>query len=268
MKTQGPQAFLQGNQLPARWAGRARFVVVDTGFGHGDKFIATWQAWRDDPSRCCRLFYVALASHPPARADAAPALRQTWPALTRNLHVLDFEAGQVQLLLAVGDAVMLLPRLRLAADAFFLDDGDPTLWQARVMKALGRRAAANATLFTLNDASGLRADLRSAGFEAQAHAGPGTTARWAPRHSPQRLPSAAVAAQTAVVVGAGLAGAAAAQALALLGLQVTVLDRQTASAAETSGNAAAIFHGTVNGDDGPYARLYRAAALYAQRVYT
>ncbi len=270
--TPAVQAFLQGNQLPARWAQRARFVIVDTAFGQGQKFLATWQVWRQDPARCERLFYVALAKHPPPAADVAPQLRPAWPALTPNLHVLDFESGGVQLLLAVGDAVTLLPRLRLAADAFYLDAGepeqDPRLWQARVMKALGRRAAPGATLCSPNVATRLHTDLGSAGFEVDPRAGQGTVARWAPRYRAQRLPSAAVAhAQSAVVVGAGLAGAAAAQALARLGLKVTVLDRQAEPAAETSGNAAGLFHGTVNADDGPYARLYRAAALYAHQVY-
>jgi tRNA 5-methylaminomethyl-2-thiouridine biosynthesis bifunctional protein len=69
------------------------------------------------------------------------------------------------------------------------------------------------------------------------------------------------------VVGAGLAGAAAAQALAQAGWQVTVLERHDTPAQEASGNTAGLFHGTVNADDGPYARLFRAAALHAHGVY-
>jgi tRNA 5-methylaminomethyl-2-thiouridine biosynthesis bifunctional protein len=44
--------FLGGNGLPVRWAGRERFVVLETGFGLGLNFLATWRAWRDDPARC------------------------------------------------------------------------------------------------------------------------------------------------------------------------------------------------------------------------
>ena len=55
-----------------------------------------------------------------------------------------------------------------------------------------------------------------------------------------------------------------AQALAGAGLEVTVLERREAPASETSGNPGGLFHGTVNADDGPYARLFRAAALQAQ----
>ncbi|MDP3085033.1 MAG: FAD-dependent 5-carboxymethylaminomethyl-2-thiouridine(34) oxidoreductase MnmC, partial [Rubrivivax sp.] len=73
------------------------------------------------------------------------------------------------------------------------------------------------------------------------------------------------ASRQAVVVGAGLAGASVAAALAALGWVVTVFDRQPQPAAEASGNPAGLFHGTLHADDGPHARLFRAAALLAER---
>jgi tRNA 5-methylaminomethyl-2-thiouridine biosynthesis bifunctional protein len=108
-----------------------------------------------------------------------------------------------------------------------------------------------------------------------------TLAHWAPRHttrhSPRDTPGSPALArgartaqpqpQKAVVVGAGVAGAAAALALARLGVAVTVLDRHSAPATEASGNPAGLVHGTVYGDDGTYARLFRAAALQAGRSY-
>jgi tRNA 5-methylaminomethyl-2-thiouridine biosynthesis bifunctional protein len=118
----------------------------------------------------------------------------------------------------------------------------------------------------------LRDGLAAAGFEVQRGAGIGgkreiTLARWAPRFEPRRVPGTAVASRSALVVGAGLAGAAVAQALAQQGLQVLVFERLAEPAALTSGNPGGIFHGTVHGDDGPHARLFRAAALLAQRVH-
>jgi tRNA 5-methylaminomethyl-2-thiouridine biosynthesis bifunctional protein len=43
---QARHVFLGGNGLPARWAGARRFTVLETGFGLGLSFLATWQAWR------------------------------------------------------------------------------------------------------------------------------------------------------------------------------------------------------------------------------
>ena len=285
---QARHIFLHGNGLPARWAGRANFVILETGFGLGNNFLATWDAWQRDPARSERLFFVSVERHPPTRADLvrahagsarpdlASALLRAWPSLTSNLHGMEFDGGHVQLLLALGDVAAMLPALRLQADAFYLDGfapaRNPAMWQPRVIKALGRLAATGATLSTWSVASELRDSLRSAGFELQLAPGIGgkreiTVAHFAPRHAVQRLPDASAAGAHAVVVGAGIAGAATAQALARLGLQVTVFDRHAAPATESSGNPAGLFHGTVNGDDGTYARLFRACALQAWRSH-
>ena len=44
---QARHVFLHGNDLPARWASARGFTIVETGFGIGLNFLATWQAWRD-----------------------------------------------------------------------------------------------------------------------------------------------------------------------------------------------------------------------------
>jgi len=56
--------FLAGNRLPERWAGRERFVILETGFGIGLNFLATWQAWRRDPARCGRLHFRLAGKAP------------------------------------------------------------------------------------------------------------------------------------------------------------------------------------------------------------
>ena len=104
---QARQVFLAGNGLPARWRGREQFVVLETGFGLGNNFLATWQAWRADPERC-RQRCTSSRSRPgrcsattwlaEPRDDAACAplaaeLAAAWPPLTCNLHRLSFDAG-------------------------------------------------------------------------------------------------------------------------------------------------------------------------------
>ncbi len=71
---QARHVFLAGNGLPERWRGRERFAVVETGFGLGLNFLATWAAWREDPRRCARLHFVSCELHPfHARGPRAPA---------------------------------------------------------------------------------------------------------------------------------------------------------------------------------------------------
>ena len=289
---QARHVFLAGNGLPGRWSGRPRFTVLETGFGLGNNLLATWQAWRDDPARCATLWYVAVEKHPLTRADLARAharsplpelaagLAAHWPALTPDLHLVELEdspRGRVRLLLAFGDIAAVLPELVLQADALYLDgfapDRNPAMWDAAVFRALPRLLAPGATAATWCAAGAVRQALAEAGFDVDK--APGlppkrhmTVARFAPRHRPAAPPGRAPQpdVRQVAVVGAGLAGAAAARALAGQGLAVTVLDRQPGCARETSGNPGGLVHGVLHPQDGPHARWLRAAALHAARV--
>lgn len=292
---QSRHVFLQGNGLPQRWRGRPRFTVLETGFGLGNNFLATWDAWRADPERCARLHYVAIDLHPPRLddlkrvhaasplPDLAAELTAHWPPLSPELHTLPLDGGRVLLQLAWGDASQWLPQLMLEADAFYLDGFAPArneaLWSAHVFKPLGRLAAPGATAATWSVARPVRDGLRSAGFEVErapgfAYKPEMARARYAPVFVPRRTAGHPLSARvapdaprTALVIGAGLAGAACAQALAAAGWQCTVLERHPEPASETSGNRGGLFHGVVNGQDGPHARFNRAAALLAHRSY-
>ena len=294
--------FLHGCGLPQRWRGRERFVVLETGFGTGHNFLATWQAWRADPQRCSSLVFIAIEPRPlhhpsPTRFDLkaarpdtrdaphdapqgalADALLEAWPALTPNLHRLSFDTGQVQLLLMVAELQQGLAELVAHVDAFFLAGFEPGADAAasagKVCKAIGRLATPGATLAAANLTLAWMASLTTAGFAARSatDGDPGgdagiTLATFAPRFTPQRAPTRTSGSQPrsngrrALIVGAGLAGCAAAWALAEQGWQSDVLERCDAIAQEGSGNPAGLFHGIVNPQDGRHARFNRAAAL-------
>ena len=282
---QAQQVFLAGNGLPERWRGRPRFTILETGFGLGNSFLATWAAWREDPARCERLFFVSIEKHPLTRDDLArahtpsplPALANpliaAWPPATCNLHSLDFDNGRVRLLLAFGDVQVWSREIVAQVDAFYLDGfapaRNPAMWERGVFTMLARVAARGATVATWSAAHAVREGLRHAGFEVHSAPGSGgkrdiTLARSAPRFKapppPGRVQPGAAPAH-AIVVGAGLAGAFTARALVRQGIACTVFDRHAEPAAEASGNPAGLFHGAVMGHDGPHARLLRAAAL-------
>lgn len=287
---QARHVFLGGNGLPARWQGRERFVVLETGFGLGNNFLATWDAWRQDPARCERLVFVSVEKHPLrpddlARAHAnsplpelAAELLRRWPPLAPGLHTLDFDDGRVQLLLGLGDGRELLRELVLDADAVYLDGFspklNPELWDDWLLKSLSRHAVPGTTLATWSINRPMRRALAALGFEVALAPGFAekpemTTARFAPRHTPQRpvgREPLAPGARHAVIVGAGLAGAACALALSRAGVACTVVDALPGPAQASSGNPAGLFHGTVNPDDGPHARFNRAAALATQQL--
>ncbi|OGB05519.1 MAG: hypothetical protein A3E25_12425 [Burkholderiales bacterium RIFCSPHIGHO2_12_FULL_69_20] len=288
------QVYLAGNQLPERWAGRSRFVILETGFGLGHNFLATRAAWQQDARRCDRLWYLAIEKHPPHREDLirahagsplpvlAAELVAKWPPLTPDLHVIDFDGGRVRLLLALGDIADVLPELVARVDAFYLDgfapDRNPAMWDPWRLRQLPRLAAPGATLAIWRVDSAVRQGLSAAGFELDKVPGTGgqreiTVGRFAPRFAAAapagRLGWAgntAAPVRRVAVVGAGLAGAAVAQALAARGLAVRVFDRQGGPARETSGNPGGLFHGIAHAHDGPHARWLRAAALHTARV--
>src|SRR6185503_11844884 len=66
----------------------------------------------------------------------------------------------------------------------------------------------------------------------------------------------------AMVIGAGVAGAAVSERLASRGWQVTLIERHPEPAAEASGNHAGVFHPIVSPDDSLFARFTRASFLF------
>ena len=160
---QSEHVFLRGNQLPKRWAGRAQFTLLETGFGLGINFLSTWAAWCADVNRPTQLHFVSIEKHPLQQADLRQALEQClaslgkedirhelakqlcqhWPVLTPGLHRLCFTENlihglgstaacadtstpyRVTLTLALGDVAALLPNLHMGVDAFYLDGFAP-----------------------------------------------------------------------------------------------------------------------------------------------
>ncbi len=317
--------FLSGNGLPGRWQGRERFVILETGFGLGNNCLATWAAWRQDPQRCDRLFFVSIEKHPLRPADLAnvhglpsthePAdlaslpsrssgssdetsphddlwrqalathLLASWPPLTPGWHTLqldhltdaDGHEQSLTLLLGLGDVADLLPGLQASIDAFYLDGftpaRNPQMWHGPMLSRINRLAAADATAATWSSARVVRDALAQAQFEVKKR--PGENGKWnttVARHRPRFIhpttpgglwppPSR----HDAIVIGSGIAGCSAADALTREGWQVTLLDANPGPAHGASGNPGGLFHTIVHGDDGMHARALRAAALATWR---
>lgn len=276
---QAQHVFLQGNGLPGRWRGRRAFTILETGFGFGLSFLATWRAWREDAARCERLHFVSIEKHPFQAADLAVLFKNfprleiesaqllaRWPMLVPGMQRIEFEGAKVVLTLFFGDVADALPQLQLAADAIYLDGfaprKNPQMWAAPLLRHLGRLAAPGATLATWSVAGPVREALQGAGFALDKREGFGTKKEMLVgnlarrnRQDPMRSP------RSVIVVGAGIAGAAVCERLAARGWQVTLIERRKAAAQEASGNPAGVFHPVVSPDDSLYARFTRAAFL-------
>ncbi|MCB1910293.1 MAG: bifunctional tRNA (5-methylaminomethyl-2-thiouridine)(34)-methyltransferase MnmD/FAD-dependent 5-carboxymethylaminomethyl-2-thiouridine(34) oxidoreductase MnmC [Zoogloeaceae bacterium] len=280
---QAQHVFLAGNGLPERWQGRARFVIVETGFGLGLNFLATWAAWRGDATRSARLHFISFEKHPfrahdlrelharwPHFAEQSGDLLARWPALTPGMHRLHLDDERVCLTLFFGDASDGLTQLDAQADALFLDGfspaRNPELWTPRICHLLARLCKTETTLATWSVSGKVREALGHAGFaveRAPGFAGKRQMLRghYRGRVKPQESPRE----KHALVIGAGLAGSASANRLAARGWKIDIIDSAERPGQGASGNLAGVLRPLPSLDDNRLARLTRAGSLYGRR---
>jgi tRNA 5-methylaminomethyl-2-thiouridine biosynthesis bifunctional protein len=276
--------FLQHNQLPQRWADwHGPFCIVETGFGTGLNFLATWQAFQQHAGPDCWLHITSIEKYPLSRQQLARALAH-WPELAelseqlltqypdaiRGFHSLCWPAQRVQLTLVLDDVDNALSELSGPVHAWYLDGfapaTNPQMWQPELFNQIRRLSCRHphltgtTTLATFTAASAVRRGLQGAGFQVNRPKGFNgkremLAATYAATIGPERPPEANtqpwltpvrpwLAENTTetgtpdlamVVVGAGLAGATTARALAERGMPVRVID-QTGIASGASGN--------------------------------
>lgn len=284
---QARHVFLRGNDLPSRWSARRLFTVVETGFGLGLNFLATWAAWRDDPRACERLHFVSIERHPFSRADLATLHRRypefetlsrqllaAWPLLIGGTHRLHFEGGRLTLTLVFADVADAVRGLRASANAFYLDgfapDKNPAMWTPPLMKAIARLAAADATVATYTTARGVRDALAAAGFAVDKRPGFGRkrdmlAGRYAPRWATRYLrtvPSPHEGERHAMIVGAGVAGSAVAERLSARGWRLDLIDSVASRDAPAANLHAGISQPHISRDDCLLSRFTRAGFVY------
>lgn len=269
-------AFWRWCDLPAAWAQQAQWRVLHTGFANGLDFLRLWHGWRVDPARPRLLHFVALlpealgssairhaATPDPALAPLADALCAQWHGLQPGVHRLALDDGQVLLTLHVGAPQSLLRSLSMVADSVVLDafsTDHPShaldAWPIGAFKAVARCCQRGTGVAVRSASPAVRKALRESGFVLAPDALHG---RYDPPWTLKR-PTGMPPHQAArcVVVGGGLAGAAAAASLARRGWRVLVLDAAPHPAGGASGLPAGILAPHVSPDDGVLSRLSRS----------
>ncbi len=279
--------FLAGCDLPGAWGNQAAWRVLDTDFHGGANFLTSWAAWLADPLRPNLLHYVAIATGAPDLARAAPAPVSGLAGLAKLLddqrfgllpgfHRLAFEQGRVLLTLCIGDLKAMLREQRFVADSVFMlardampdANHDFAAGDTWAVKSLARCCRRGTRLSCGQITPALQGALAQSGFAMRQPApvdGHGEAIysaiynpRWEPKASRSGSTLKAPKPGSCVVVGAGLAGASVAQALARRGWQVTVLDAANVPAAGASGLPVGLMVPHVSADDSPRSRLSRA----------
>ena len=274
--------FLDGCGLPERFAGRRRFAVGELGFGSGLNILALLDLWRRHrPYSEATLSIVSIEAFPMTADDAARALAAFpelaelsadlltgWPGKRTGRHTLDFPDIGATLQIHVGDVREALAQLDAKMDAWFLDGfapaKNPDMWSGEVLAEIGRLTAPGGRVATFTVAGDVRRGLASAGFEVEKRPGFGRKRERLEAilpGAPSDPPPTSVA-----VIGAGIAGASLARALARQGLSVVVFEGDKPGAG-ASGNPAALVTPRLDAGLGDVARLHAEAFARAVQIY-
>jgi len=233
---QPDHAFLRQDRLAERFSALKageHFVIAETGFGDGHRFLATWQLWRESAasSQAC-LHFITVVDRPPAPEDVKAAARGhsrlaeelllQFPPAIAGPQRLVLDEGRVRLTLYFGDLTSALTDLDFRADAWFLEDSN----QGRDQELIHRHSSQAL-------AGGINQSL------------PGKIG----------------------IVGAGIAGTLLAANLAGRGFQVTLIDRADSVASEASGNRQGALYVKLGVDYNDQTRLALSSLLFSQRFY-
>lgn len=228
----------------------------------------------------------------PELQPLATELAERWWGLVPGIHRLQLADGQVHLTLGIGPAAERLPDLSLQADSVFLDgfapDLNPDMWKAPVLAQVAALCQAGTRLATWSVTRSVRDTLSALGFQVERVPGlapkrHALTALYSPIASPNTegqpdsgaqalLPTrststgsvnrltlrAEPAPPRCAVVGAGLAGAAIARALAERGWHIEVFEAGPSACSGASGLPAGLCAPHVSQDDSWLSRLTRA----------
>jgi len=287
--------FVAGNRLAERfreWREPRPFVVGETGFGTGLNMLCAWACFDAHAPAGARLHLVSTEKFPLGREDLARALAAwpdlaergealvaQWPEPVGGVHRLWLDE-RVILDLHLGDAAERLALLEGRVDAWFLDGfapaKNPEMWRPELFKAMAARSRPGATFATFSCAGVVKRGLAAAGFTW--HKAPGfgrkremlcgeiatppmdERRRQTPWFtSPTALPPRHVA-----VIGAGIAGASTAAALARRGIAVTLIDR-FARADLGSTHLQGALYVKLAADTNRQSRTYLAGFLHSRR---
>lgn len=236
--------------------------------------------------------------HWPALHIYAEQLLDGYPGLVPGQHRLLFADGRVHLDLWWHDATQALQdigqRSPAAIDAWYLDGFSPSrnqaMWELPLFQALKRLSRPGATLASFTAAGQVRRALADAGFDITKRTGFGLKRECisgifqqgslpeqrnedtASTCSPNTLTpwdlskSRPVRPRSALIVGAGLAGATTAAALARRGIEVTVIDAGNA-AGGASANAQGVLYTRLSRQHSNLVDFALQSFLFATQFY-
>lgn len=286
----------------------SNFTIAETGFGTGLNFLCAWQAFIEQAPIDATLNFVSVEKFPLTKTMLTTALRMWpslqeysaeliahYPELSHGFHRLELAQGRIQLTLCFGEAEEGFAALNANVDAWFLDgfapSKNPEMWTPNLFKHIYRLSYQGTTCATFTAAGIVRRGLKEVGFEVKKVKGFGQKremvvgklneqplsfadrmiqgeAWFNVRINSDANSSELESAKHVLVVGAGLAGANTAYALAKQGIKVTVWEQGDTIACKASGNPQGMLYPKLASQDTPVNRFYLSSYLYASKLYS
>ena len=254
--------FLQGNNLPDAWKGQDNFVIAETGFGTGLNFLTTWELFDQTAAKGQTLNYVSAELYPIDREYLSRFLvplfgkrartflaRYPWPV--PGYHRVNV-APNVSLTLIYDDVVKAFSLLKGYVDCWFLDGFTPALnpdmWSNELFQLMARLSHKQTSFATFTAAGHVKRGLEEAGFKVEKTTGFGRKrdmlkGRFLSSNTlyTSKTGRSSIS-QPVAIIGGGLAGAAAAYALRLRGINSIILEADHHLASGASGNWIGLFN--------------------------
>lgn len=234
----------------------------------------------------------------PELAEEATELLAHYPVLTPGYHQLSLARGCVSLTLMLGDALdcyeqllecgeaRLESELRTAfVDAWYLDGFTPRkneeMWSESLLAIIAMLSRKNTTLATYTVAAPVKAALQHAGFVINKRKGFGskrhmliacfnqsTILKQKGRHTPWHIGYPQTrSCNSAIIIGAGLAGCFIAHTLAKRGWKITLIDEAQQVGSGASANQQAVLFPKLSAYKSPLTQFMLSSFLYATHFY-
>lgn len=283
--------FLGACGLPDNWETKANYVIAELGFGSGLNFLTTWEMWNKSRAegklrQNSVLHFISFELYPLSAAQAAKThasfaqigdlskiLLANWPKRAYGVQRIWLSAD-VALTIHIGAVKDTLPSADFKADAWFLDgfapNKNPQMWEFETFKQIHRLSRPTVRIGTYSVASGVRAAMEQAGFQVRKCDGFGQK-RWrleAYIENETPIKRAPQPKKTVLIIGNGVAGACAANALLRRGFNVSIVDNDPSGSFKASNNPIALIMPRLDNSNGPIARFYRCAYLYCIGQYS
>ena len=197
--------FLDGNNLPARFAEKEVFTICETGFGTGLNFLIAWKALEESKLQT-RLNFISFEKYPlngeeirsalstffysrhlcegrgPEKTGIDSRLRgndetglldrflSKYPEEETGIYCIEV-TEKVKLTLIFGDMNEEIPMLNERVDAWFLDGfapaKNPEMWTETLFENMARLSIKGSTFATFTAAGIVRRGLTENGFRVE-----------------------------------------------------------------------------------------------------